>query len=431
MSNRIILIIEWIIFTVFCVAILTYSAPPPTDEIERVRAYTRAVEFNYVNWVTKASLIKLQQASAGIPYNLGRVDRKQIVTEYLAVTERLLEYEYVLEQIYTDPNIKDKEKASRELRTNLNKVQARQNELAPFAEAVLQEQISQTLTELKIASTGQPIPSVSYHSSHLPNALIVSPRDHIEQIANISVLPDLTTDQKNNLEQRVDKGLDVSSLVEPVGGIGVYPTMIMRTTDLPWMLETISHEWTHNFLTLRPLGMLYGETPELRTMNETTASIVGNEVGRLVLERFYPELGNASHADPSTGSGQAFELAALYQAPAISGSAYRADFDFRAEMHTTRVRTDELLAAGKVKEAEAYMEARRQIFWQNGYQIRKLNQAYFAFHGAYADVPGGAAGEDPVGPAVRALREQSTSLADFLKTISWMTSFKQLRQAVH
>jgi hypothetical protein len=99
-------------------------------------------------------------------------------------------------------------------------------------------------------------------------------------------------------------------------------------------------------------------------------------------------------------------------------------------MHTTRVTADELLAQGKIEEAEEYMEQRRQLFIQNGYVIRKLNQAYFAFHGAYADVPGGAAGEDPVGPAVRALREQSDSLADFVNTISWMTSFEQLQQAI-
>ena len=105
-------------------------------------------------------------------------------------------------------------------------------------------------------------------------------------------------------------------------------------------------------------------------------------------------------------------------------------FDFRAEMHETRVRADELLAEGKIEEAETYMEAQRQIFWQNGYLLRKLNQAYFAFHGAYADVPGGAAGEDPVGPAVRALRAQSTSLKDFINTIARMTSFEQLQQAI-
>ena len=99
-------------------------------------------------------------------------------------------------------------------------------------------------------------------------------------------------------------------------------------------------------------------------------------------------------------------------------------------MHTTRVKADELLAQGKIEEAEAYMEQRRLIFWQNGYLLRKLNQAYFAFHGAYADLPGGAAGEDPVGPAVRALRAQSDSLADFINTIGWMTSFEQLQEAI-
>ena len=57
-------------------------------------------------------------------------------------------------------------------------------------------------------------------------------------------------------------------------------------------------------------------------------------------------------------------------------------------------------------------------------------EGYFAFNGAYADVPGGAAGEDPVGPAVRALRAKSKSLADFINTIGWMTSFQQLQHAI-
>jgi len=108
----------------------------------------------------------------------------------------------------------------------------------------------------------------------------------------------------------------------------------------------------------------------------------------------------------------------------------REPFDFRKEMHETRITVDELLAEGRIEEAETYMEQRRQFFWDNGYAIRKLNQAYFAFYGAYADVPGGAAGEDPVGPAVRSLREQSKSLSEFVNRISWMTSFEQLQKAV-
>jgi hypothetical protein len=99
-------------------------------------------------------------------------------------------------------------------------------------------------------------------------------------------------------------------------------------------------------------------------------------------------------------------------------------------MHTTRVVVDALLASGRILDAETYMEQRRQIFVQNGFYVRRVNQAYFAFYGAYADVPGGAAGEDPVGPAVRALRSQSRSLAEFVNRIAWMTSFEQLQRTV-
>ncbi|MFT3895382.1 MAG: hypothetical protein QM730_27465 [Anaerolineales bacterium] len=211
-------------------------------------------------------------------------------------------------------------------------------------------------------------------------------------------------------------------MVVGIGGVGVYPTMVMETTDLRWTLDTIAHEWTHNYLNLRPLGVNYSTTPELRTMNETTASIAGNEVGDYVVKKYYPEL---------LGSSRSRGLISFNPSPLPSyGLDDPSAFDFRAEMHTTRVTADTLLAEDKIEEAESYMEQRRQVFWNNGYLIRKLNQAYFAFNGAYADVPGGAAGEDPVGPAVRALREQSNSLADFINTIAWMTSFDELQQAI-
>jgi len=301
---------------------------------------------------------------------------------------------------------------------------AHQRALAPLAEANLQGQVTDALAELGLTTIGQPIPPVLYHTSSTPLALIVSERGIIKQIANISVLPTLTLNDQIQLENRVASSLDVSTLVVPIGGVGVYPTMVMETTDLRWTLDTIAHEWTHNYLNLRPLGLNYSTTPELRTMNETTASIAGGEIGTYVIQKYYPEM-LAVGSKPSSGS-IAFNEAFL---PSIAQDD-PAPFDFRAEMHETRVTADELLAAGKVDEAEAYMEQRRQVFWDNGYLLRKLNQAYFAFHGAYADAPGGAAGEDPVGPAVRKLREQSASLADFINRISWMTSFEQLQQAI-
>ena len=402
--------------------VVGYSNPSLTNPIEKVRAFTRQIEFNYISWMSKAAVIKIRAASVGVPYTLNRETQKEIVNENLHVTQLILEKEYQLARMYADPAVTDKELASESLRAELDEHYTRQSQLAPLAEAILQEQVTQILKELGFTAAGQPIPNVWYHSTPLPMALIVSPRDRIEQTANISVDTYLTVDQQAQLESNVDKGLNASSLVVNIGGVGVYPTMVQRTTDLNWTLSTIAHEWIHNYLTLRPLGLSYNETPELRTMNETTASIAGDEIGALVVERFYPERLVAS---PSSLS--------LISAPSehpTPGDLPRPAFDFRAQMHETRINVDALLAEGKVEEAEAYMEERRLIFLQNGYLLRKINQAYFAFNGAYADVPGGAAGEDPVGPAVRALREQSESLVDFVKTISWMWKFEQLQKAV-
>lgn len=414
--------IEWLIIAAVCGLALTYSAPRATDEVDRVRAYTRGLEFDYLGWMLNAAGLKVQQSAVGVPGYLDHESSKVVVSDYLWVTERIMQADDALNRVYADPSITDKQAASVYIKAELAQLNQRQDQLTPLAEGVLQAQVADVAAEYGLTTLGQPIPEVLYHSTAVPDALIVSPRAHIEETANISITAGLPVDQQAALENRVEQGLNVSALVVPIGGVGVYPTMIMRTTDLNWLTSTIAHEWTHNFLEFRPLGLLYDHTPELRTMNETTADIVGGEVGAEVLRRFYPEFQRA--AQP------ALDLAGFPPLLPSSATQHTPPFDFRAEMHTTRVTVDAMLVAGKITQAEQYMEQRRQLFVQNGYVIRRLNQAYFAFYGAYADVPGGAAGEDPVGPAVRALRAQSPSLSAFLNRISWLTSFDQLKKAV-
>jgi hypothetical protein len=385
-----------------------------TQPSEAARRFTRPVEFDFVNWTMDALGIKIGQASIDSPYYFNEASRHEVVVQYFYLLDSILQDENHVDLIFADPTIKDPEAASASYRGILDQLYAQQRQLGPLAESILQEQISATLSSLGLTSGGQPIPPVLFHMTPLPYDLVISPRNVIRQDAAISLNADLPVDKQASLEGKVDQQLDVSSLVVPVGGIGTYPTMIERTTALDWLSSTIAHEWTHNWLTWHPLGLNYGTTPQLRTMNETTADIVGGEVGKAMLKQYYPE------------------LAAQFISAEVNYSANppKASFNFNAEMHTTRVHVDELLAQGKISEAETYMNQRRLVFWDNGYPIRKLNQAYFAFYGAYADIPGGAAGEDPVGPAVRTLRAQSKSLSDFLHKIGGMTSFKQLQDAI-
>lgn len=406
-------------FLLLFVASASASLPPHTT-YEKARQFTRLYEFEHFSWTLDALVIKLTQGALDTPFYFDRTSQKQIVQDYLRLIDDILQSEQRLQLIYSDPSVQDPQAASADLRAYLHDLYARQRQLAPLAEAVLETQISALLAELDLTFLGQPIPPVLFHISPLPYHLVISPRDKIHQETAISLIPDLPLEAQIALEDAIAANLNVSTLVVPVGGIGTYPTMVMRTTALDWLADTIAHEWIHNWLSLRPLGIRYSASPELRTMNETTASIAGREIAALFMQRYYP-------AQTAYVGLQHIRYRA---APIPPGEWPRPVFDFRKEMYRTRVRVDELLAEGKIEEAEAYMEMRRQVFWENGYPIRKLNQAYFAFYGAYADVPGGAAGEDPVGPAVRALRARSASLAEFLKTIAAMSSFEELQQAI-
>lgn len=388
-----------------------------SDPSEQVRVFTRPIEFDYVSWTVNALGIKLGQIALGTAEYLPEDARSGTVLAALDLINQINQVNVQLNDIYADPNISDPRSASADLRHQLGELQVQRAELEPLAEAILQEQVNEIAAQVGLTIGGQTFPPVLYHTTPPPDALIISPRDVIEQIQDISITPGISVDQMNDLEDRVDVALNVSSLVVPIGGIGLYPTMVMETTDINGLAEVVAHEWIHNYLTLHPLGFSYLNSPELRTMNETVASIAGKELGRAVVQKYYPQ-----YLPPESPPMPPENPETQPTSPPV--------FDFRLEMHITRINADKLLAEGKIDEAETYMELRRRFLWDHGYHIRKLNQAYFAFYGAYADQPGGAAGVDPVGTAVRLLRANSSSLEEFINRIAWMWNFEQLLKAV-
>ncbi len=409
---------------VLAVLLLTLGASnsaAPASELDNLRAFTRSQEFDFVWWTVKALAIKWGQGSLGVSEYLSEAARQKIVLEYLDLVLECLRKQQQINQIYSDPRVADPEAESTALRKEFTELTRRRDELGPLAEAIVQSQISTVVSDMGLEVSGQTIPPVLYHTTEPPWGLVISRRDRIEQIENISLDPALTVDQLEILEDEIDQARNVSTLAVGIGGIGLYPTMVMQTWDVNWLMEVVSHEWVHNFLTLHPLGVSYLNSPPLRIINETTADIAGVEIGAAVIKRFYPEKAPSPPAAPHSNTNQTRRS---------SEPMHPADFQFNAYMHSVRVTVDHLLAEGKVEEAETFMEYQRKVFAAHGYLIRKINQAYFAFYGAYASQPGGAAGNDPVGEAVRKLRAQSASLTNFLNQIAWVYTWQQLQEMV-
>jgi hypothetical protein len=401
-------------WTGLSLALLGGSAPAERSASDQVHRFTAPLEFDFAGWTLAALEVKVRQDSVADAGYLSEAERTEVVRSYIELVDEANRLEGDVERLYADPDLANAEAASADERAALAEVRRRLEELRPATETILQDQAAVILDEGGLTNLGAPFPPVAFHMSQLPLGLVVSPRSEIRQDALITLLPDLTIEQQVALEQAIEEQLGVSALVVQIGGIGTYPTMIEETTALDWLAEVIVHEWTHNYLTLRPLGLYYDTSPETRTMNETAANLIGKTFGRWLIERYYPERLPPAPVESVPPPAETSEP------PPSEPPA----FDFNAEMHETRVEVDRLLAEGKIDEAESYMEQRRQSLLEHGYVIRRLNQAYFAFHGAYADAPQGAAGADPVGEAVRELWARSPSPAAFLRSMAWMNSFE-------
>ena len=414
-------ILSMVILAGIILLALTSSLWQPTIEEKTVRPYTRKYKFDYVTWTADALYEKLSMLGLGFNHYLTARQDRTIISDYFLRLNEKKQLEDTIEIIFADPQIEYPESETAALRNELADKKSELTKQASLAETVIQKQISITLDDMGLTELGQPFPPVFYHVTDLPKELVISPRDEIEQAAMISLEADINLEEIIHMEESIEEDTDFSALVVSVGGIGTYPTMVISTTSLTYLLETVAHEWTHNYLAFRPLGLHYSSSPELRTMNETTASITGEEIRNAVLYKYYQDL------IPTVETPVPLYEASFTQSP----KSQEEEFDYNQTMYQTRIKVDTLLEQGKIDEAEAYMEEQRQLFWENGYQIRKLNQAYFAFHGAYADDPYSAAGEDPVGEAVRTLRARSTSLADFIRKMSKLSSYEALDELLN
>jgi hypothetical protein len=163
-------------------SLLSGSSMPPGKFAEQVRFYTRQVEFNYVSWTLNALALKARQFALGSSAYLSGDLRNQFLVDYLNLISRYEELEWELSLIYADPQVADPQAASAALRQELDELKTRQQREQSLAEAILQGQVGQAAARMGLTLGGQPIPPVMYHTTPLPLALIVSPRDKIQRM---------------------------------------------------------------------------------------------------------------------------------------------------------------------------------------------------------------------------------------------------------
>jgi hypothetical protein len=386
----------------------------------RTIALARDDLFDFAVWEFDALWLKARQEILGIqPYLDTSAGKAQVIT-YMAALSDLVALEDRIEGAYADPAISDPAAATAGLRARRDALRRRLAADQPLVESIIEEQVSAVLVDEGFGTLGQVLPPVAMHFSALPMVLVISPRDRIEFAVSLELVP-LTIEQRAALEARIDSALEVSSLVEQLGGLSLYPSMIEETPSLARAFEVTAHEWAHHYLLFFPLGLEYNALPETRIINETVATFFGEAVAVKVLERYYPEV-----TPPDYGSFLAPPASSVPDAPHDPDAP--PPFDFGRELNNTRAQVDFMLWHGNVAGAETYMEYQRRAFVRHGHPIRKLNQAYFAFHGGYQGAPG-AGGTDPTGPALADLLALSPDLQHFLATVRGITTRDKLLAA--
>jgi len=264
-----------------------------------------------------------------------------------------------------------------------------------------------TLEPPLFSRPGVVFPPVDFKIDGTPRVLAISPRERIELRNSYLLEPNIPLPEIEQIEHDAESanvdGHGVSALVIRTGGFSSYPSVVFDDAPYDSLIETVFHEWLHSYLIFFPLGQGYFGSSETRTLNESVANIGGKALARLYFAK-YGTLDQACGAQPSPSATPA---------PTTPG------FDFTSEMRALRRQVEAMLAQGQVEQAEALMAAKRDEFQAKGVFIRRLNQAYFAFNGFYADSPGSI---DPIGPKLQTLLDRAGSPGEFVRRASALTT---------
>ena len=347
-------------------------------------------------------------------------DRRRALDRYVVLVDELRIAKDLLSEVSSENGSAQGNVSNAQLA--VDRLIAERDGLRDGVEEFLEQAVADAIRSAEVDLVGSFVwPPVDFRIDSPPKLLVTSPRDVIRRDEDVLIDPEISIDDIEKIENELAEVANISAVVLQTGGLASYPNVI-PTADLERLLDVAAHEWLHAYLVFNPLGRAYFDGGDIRVMNETLADIFGQEVGL----RVYSEITGEPYVAPVRPETAMRNTESKNpDGPDGSDSDEETgadDFDFNRFMAETRARTDELLEEGLMDEAESYMESRRIELLDHGHTIRKINQAYFAFHNTYAESP---SSTSPIARYLWDLRDQADTIGELVKLLRPLGTYKE------
>ncbi len=403
-----------VIFLLVCYGLIAWMIPRG-DTLNLTPAEAASLQHRYglLSFELENFLDKwVHRLYTALPWtDTGTEDRQEALARYLEIVPLIRDAQFRVTEESSRAIVVEADLRQRQ--RDLDDLLDERDSLRDSVEEYLESAISAELVDLNLNVFGDFIwPPVDFRIDNPPSVLVISPRDRISRSETILIEPDISAADMERIEQSLLESQDVSAVILRTGGLASYPNVIPSTRDLLPLLEVAAHEWLHAYLFFYPLGRSFFSGGAMVEINETLANLVGDEIGGDVWASL---TGN----DPPVRQPPA---PINPQDEPLEPEPEPGQFDFFRFMRDTRIRTDELLEAGEIEAAESWMESRRIELQENGFFIRKINQAFFAFNGSYGDSPSSVS---PTARQMWELRQQEEDAAGLLKALRGVSTYSE------
>ncbi|MFP3897712.1 MAG: hypothetical protein ACLFVD_00135 [Dehalococcoidia bacterium] len=393
-----------VVLSLLLVLLASLSLLSPACRSDGVRDILReeasSYRFSLAGWHVRNLPAKLLSSIARIREAPPPGERKALVEEFFTTQSETATLERQLARAIA---LEGRSTLTDALEVEILETRLEYMSLARQVELIIEREVTDVLASqgfgLSLAGGHFIFPPVVFLFQPAPTMLVASPRDRIELLGYELLRPAMTISEAELLEEGVAEHENLCALVVSPGGLASYPSIVDEGASFYRTLYVVAHEWVHQYLIFYPLGRTWFQGGIARQINETVADIIGYEVA----DRIYRQYG--------------------YEPPPRTPPPTETGFDYAVELRETRLVVGQLLQEGRVTEAERYMEERRQVFVQEGYYIRKLNQAFFAIRDPYPLSPSSIS---PIGEQLEELRYYYDTLGEFVVALRGLTTYDEL-----